>query len=278
MSVSKYGVVGAALIPGLPHLLSATKSPAWESLVLATQNLAKQIAEAKPEALMIYSTQWMSVLGTSFQTQERPRGIHVDENWHEWGDLAFDFHSDVPLSKECAAEVTHQGFPTKLINYEEFPIDTGTIVAMRLLNGTQKLPVSIVSSWVYADGEKTALIGRAMAKVAATLGKRVFAIGVSSLSQRYFTNEIDPATDRIATAEDDQNNRKLLGVLEGAGLTAACALLPELSKKMPMDMGGKALDWLRGVCGEGQHQGRVLAYGPIWGTGNAVVSFSGEQK
>lgn len=268
----KKGIVGSALVPGMPHLLSAEKSPAWQSLRDGMRRLEEAISATGADTLMIYSTQWMSVLGNSFQCQANPRGVHVDENWHEWGDLKFDFKSEVALAKSCA-EYVGKSFPVKLVDYDCFPVDTGTIVALELLNQNRKLPVVAVSSWVYADGEKTATIGHGMRAAAEDSGRRVFALGVSSLSQRYFTDEIDPATDKISNADDERAIAGLMGRLEGGDLAGACALLPELNKVLPLDMGGNALQWLRGVTGTKPAVGRVLGFGPIWGTSNAVVYF-----
>lgn len=77
----KGNIVGAAWVPGLPHLLHPGKSPSWGNLAQAYQFLNQHVESAKPDTLLIYSTQWISVLGTSFQGQPNPKGIHVDENW-----------------------------------------------------------------------------------------------------------------------------------------------------------------------------------------------------
>lgn len=268
----KKGIVGSALVPGLPHLLSAQKSPAWQGLSEGMRRLEETIAASGADTLMIYSTQWISVLGNSFQIQANPRGVHVDENWHEWGDLTFDFKSEVPLTKSCA-EYVGKLFPVKLVDFDSFPVDTGTIVALELLNAKRKLPVVAVSAWVYADGEKTATIGHGMRAAAEDSGRSVFALGISSLSSRYFTDEIDPAQDKVSNPEDERAIAGLMGKLEAGDLAGACAMLPALAAKMPLDMGGNALQWLRGVSGDKKELGRVLGYGPIWGTSNAVVYF-----
>ena len=37
----------------------------------------EQIAALQPDVLVVYSTQWISVLGHSFQTNPNPKGLHV---------------------------------------------------------------------------------------------------------------------------------------------------------------------------------------------------------
>ena len=46
--------------------------------------------------------------------------------------------------------------------------------------------------------------------------------------------------------------------------------------EMPVDMGGNALFWLAGICGDKVSGARVMAYEPIWGTGNTVTFLAGE--
>jgi 2-aminophenol/2-amino-5-chlorophenol 1,6-dioxygenase alpha subunit len=271
-------ILSAAWIPGLPHLLSSERSPKWAELKRGCETLAQGISEVKPDVLVVYSTQWFSVLGTSFQAHPHPKGLHVDENWYELGDLPFDFKTDAALSTALAKAVQGPGMPTKTVNYGEFPIDTGTIVAMRLLNPEGKIPVSIVSSWVYADAEKSAALGRLMRAEIERSGKRAVLVASSSLSTRFFTDDIDPRQDKISASGDDEWNRRLLGLFEGGKLGEASKLAGEMARQVPVDMQLNAVHWLKGALGETTAPGRVIAYGPLWGTGAAAVEFRTEVK
>lgn len=269
-------IAGAFWIPGLPHLLQPEKNPEWARLRAACDELGAAVKTLKPDALLVYSTQWFSVLGTSFQTRARSRGVHVDENWYEYGDLDFDIACDRSMGEACAAAVTAAGFPTKTVDYDSFPIDTGTILAARFLNPDGKIPMSIVSSWVYADAEKSKAIGRAMA--AAVASKRVLVVASSLLSTGYWNQDIDPAADKVSRPQEDAANRKLLGLFEGGDLAAVEAAIPDFKKSARTDMQMNAFHWLHGVLGGAKTRGRVLAYGPIWGTGAAVMRFDVEEK
>ncbi len=266
-------IVGAAWVPGLPHILNPEKSAAWKNVSLAYSRLRENLEEAKPDTLVIYSTQWMSVLGMSFQTAPHLKGIHVDDNWYDWTDLPFDFKSDVSLSERFATSVSHIGYPTKTINIESFPIDTGTIVTLKGLDPQRKYPVSVVSSWVYADGDKSQAIGKAMQKAIFDSGKRVFVIASSLLSARYFTREISPELDKISAESDDSVNRKMLSLWESGDFDSARKFSAEFCKNTVPDMQFNAFHWLSGVLDRIPVRGNILHYGPIWGTGAAVVGF-----
>lgn len=266
-------IVGAAWVPGLPFILNSEKSAQWKGLATGLEALSTHIKELKPEVLVFYSTQWLSVLGTSFQVQPNPKGTHVDENWYEWGDLEFNFKTDPKLGETFASSVAKLGMPTKTVNFEEFPIDTGTLVALKTLNSKNEYPVSIVSSWVYADAQKTESIGKAMAEAVEASGKKAFFIASSLLTTRFFTEEIAPGDDKISHAEDDIWNKKVLSIFESGNLAQGKAVATEFARSRPVDMQFNAFHWLSGVMQHQKWTGQVLAYGPQWGAGAAVAEF-----
>src|SRR6266446_5380926 len=118
MSLNQNAILGAAWVPGLPHLLHPEKSTCWEKLRTGYQELAARVKDLKPDLLVVYSSQWLSVLGTSFQGHPHPKGVHVDDNWYEWGDLPFDFSVDSKMSESFAHCVRVAGVPTKTVSYD----------------------------------------------------------------------------------------------------------------------------------------------------------------
>ncbi len=266
-------IVKAAWVPGLPHILSKNKCTQWTELANAFTKLGERVREVKPDVIVLFSTQWFSVLGTSFQTNPNPKGLHVDENWYDLGDLPFNFKVDSALSTQFAEDYKGAGFPTKTVNFEEFPIDTATIVANHFLNPKGDIPVSIVSSWVYADHKAARTLGETMAKTVEKAGKRAVFVASSLLSSRFNSNDIDPNEDKIISS-DDEANKKILHAIESGKWYASHDLASEFSRKVPTDMQFNAFHWLSGVLGSRPNFAEVLGYGPQWGTGAAVIDIS----
>ncbi|MCB0406129.1 MAG: hypothetical protein KDD51_15215, partial [Bdellovibrionales bacterium] len=265
----------AGWLPGLPHLLHPNRSESWQRLALGMQTLGSHLKDFNPDVVVLYSSQWLSVLGTSFQVQARPRGVHVDPNWHEWGDMEFDFPVDTELGKFFASALKVSGLPAKTVDFEDFPIDTGTIVASRFLNPDGKIPLSIVSSWVYADAEKSRLIGRLVRDECTRRGVRAAYVACSLLSGHYTPTEIDPACDRV-DPKDDEWNQKFLNVLESGSLSGFD--LAAYAGAVGADMQLNAFHWLSGVLEDRKVRAQIHAYGPLWGTGAAVLEFRGEPQ
>ena len=262
----------AYIVPGLPHL--ALSKEGWEPLKEALKKAGEEARATKPDVLVIYSAQWLSVLGHSFQFAVNPKGLHVDENWYDMGDFPFDFKVDRKLA-ECAEELTRaKGLATKLVDYEGFPIDTGTLVTLKYFNPDNSIPVMIVSSNVYAGQEDSVKLGEAVGEAIRQLGRKAVIINCSSLSHRFITEDVQPANDRLCKPEDDEWNRKMLDLLKAGKNAEAMKLGPEYAQKVGAEMGFKGFYWMMGALGTPATPANVMAYGPVWGTGAAVVEYS----
>jgi len=266
-------ILGATWVPGLPHLTLENQSPHWDRMREGYCTLQTHLNDLKPEILIVYSASWMSVLGTSFQAHPNPKGTHVDENWHEMGELSFDFPGEPALANQFASALKHSGFPSKTIHFEGFPIDTASIVAQRFLNADKSKRVSTVSSWVYGDANKTTAIGQEMRSVLDKIPESVFILAISALSYNFFPTEIDPKEDHIREEVEDKWNKTLLGEFESGGWLKDGSCARQFQKNVPVEMQLNALHWLKGILGKENWKGQVHSYGPIWGTGNAVVEF-----
>ena len=61
----------AFIVPGLPHL--AYNNDGWQELKAAYKKAGESIQAMNPDVLVIYSSQWISVLGHSFQADPNPK-------------------------------------------------------------------------------------------------------------------------------------------------------------------------------------------------------------
>jgi 2-aminophenol/2-amino-5-chlorophenol 1,6-dioxygenase subunit alpha len=265
-------LVAAYLVPGSPlHYLQPEIAP-WAPLVAAHRAAAAALAAAQPDVLLVYSTQWIAVLDELWQTRPRVTGLHVDENWYEFGDLPFDLRIDTELANACIAATPALGVRSKGVDYDGFPIDTGTIVANGFLNQPAR-PLVIAANNLYHDWARTEQLGALAAAQAERLGRRYAVIGVGGLSGTIFRHEIALATDHIASADDDRHNRALLQCLEQGDGGQVRAFVGDYASKARADMGMKHLAWILGAIGERYRGARTLGYGPSYGSGSAVIEF-----
>lgn len=268
-------VVAAFLVPGSPLPVLRPEAIAWGRLAAAMQRAGRALEAARPDAVLIYSTQWMAVLDQQWLTRKRSTGVHVDENWYEFGDLPFDVYADTELAHACVAASPRIGVHARGVNYDGFPIDTGTIAACTLLGmGSAQRPLVVASNNLYHSAEVTEKLAGMAVACADEQGKRVAVVGVGGLSGSLFRTEIDPRSDRIAKPEDDKWNQRVLQLIESADIGQLRRVLPEFAREARAEMGFKHFHWVLGAL-KGRFVGaRVHGYGPVYGSGAAVVEFT----
>ena len=266
-------VVAAFLVPGSPLPYVRRDNPPWGGLADAMDKAGKSLDAAQPDTLVVYSTQWIAVLDQLWQTRPHLVDVHVDENWHEYGELPFDITIDTALAEAAVAATNEAGIKSKGVNYDKFPIDTGTIVASKFLNPGNTRPLVITSNNVYHDWQMTQTLGRVAAEQAQALGRKIAVTGVGGLSGSYFRHEIDISEDRIASDSEDAWNRQILELMERGDLAGLQAQCPTYAAEARVDMGFKHFAFTLGALG-GQFSGATVhGYGPLHGAGGAVVEF-----
>lgn len=268
------------IVSGQPHILLAhDKSPAWNSLYNSYSQIREEVKNSDADLILYYSTQWLSVIGYLFQAYPEPEFIHVDHNWHDLGSIPYKFKVDTSFAGFYADEVSKQGHNVKCLNYKGFPIDTGTIVAQKLINPDNKIPASMVSCNMYSEKDESIALGEAAAQALYKSGKKAIVVLVSNLSSRYFVKEIDPKQDHISSAKDNEWNLKVLELLGEGRLEDVSQCTREFSRQANADMGGKGFWWLAGLCGQSNNfVGKVYDYQPVWGTGSALVSLTPDSE
>lgn len=267
------GLVAAFVVPGLPHpYLVPDAHPGYRRLRDAYDAVRKEIDAIKPDLILLYSTQWLSVIGHQVQALAEPVWNHVDPEWHELGTIPYKLRMDPAFASSYVEHGRARGLEMREVAYHGFPIDTGTVVALKLLNPKNSYAASVVSCNMYADRAETIVLGKAARDAAKATGKRVVAIAVTALSNRMHTDIIPFKEDRIHSLKDDEWNRKYLEFLGKGRLEDASQLAREFATQANGDQKMKAIWWLSSVMGAANnYDGKVFAYEALYGTGAALV-------
>ncbi len=266
-------VVSAFLIPGSPLPYVQRDNPPWGAMADAMDTAGTALAASKPDTIAIYSTQWLAVLDQLWQVRPNPQGLHVDENWHEYGDLSFDMRTDVELAEAAIAATDAYGIRSKGVDYDQFPVDTGTIVASNFLDPENRLQSLVTANNLYHDWDITMNLGRVVREVADKLDRRVAIVGVGGLSGSFFRHVIDIADDHIASESDDEWNRRILALMTAGDMAGLAASCPQYAEQARAEMGFKHFAYVLGGVGGSFASATVHHYGPLYGAGGAVVEF-----
>jgi 2-aminophenol/2-amino-5-chlorophenol 1,6-dioxygenase alpha subunit len=218
---------------------------------------------------------WPSILGHQLQANPEPEWTHVDEDFHYLGSIPYKFRIDAEFAELAVAKAQARGLRARTCAYHGFPIDTGSVVALKLLNPDNELPAVIVSSNIYANRTETVVLGKALRDAVEEQGRKAVAVVVSTLSNRLVTEPMEPADDHIHSLKDDEWNRKFLEYLEKGRLEDLSQLSRQFhdEARVPKVVAFKPFWWWAAFMGQANlYAGTVHAYEPVWGTGSAVVS------
>ncbi len=272
-------VTGCYIVPGLPHpYLAANRNPGYRKLADAFHRIREEIHQSSAEYILYFSTQWLTVLGYSFQADPQPEWVLVDHNWHDLGSIRYKMRVETEFAAHYAREVKSMGHTVREVNYKGFPIDTGTVVAHQFLNPDNRLPEAMVSCNMYAEKQETLSVGQAGMRAIEAFGKKVAIVVVTGLSSRYHTEDLPLEKDFLSSQKDDEWNRKILEILGEGRLEDVSEVAREYTRQANADMGFRAIWWLNGLTGKhNSFVGQVYEYQPLYGTGAAVVSLKPTQ-
>lgn len=272
------GPVYGLLVPGLPHpLLCPGASAGYQRLHDAFAAARRQLIAQQPDLLLVYSTMWPSIIGHQIQADPAPEWVHVDELFHDLGSIPYTFRIDAPFAHQLRDALEARGLAARTVAYHGFPIDTGSVVALKLLNPDNAIPAVIVSSNVYSDRAETIVAGKACRDAIVQGGRRAAVVVVGTLSNRLFTDWIDPADDHVHSLKDDEWNRKILEFLAQGRLEDTAQLSREIHRqiRVPKVVNFKSMWFWSAVMGQhNQYDGEVFAYEALHGTGGAVVGLT----
>ncbi len=265
-------------VPPHPHpLLAPDANPGYKRLREAYDQCKDRIEKSDADIIIVYSTTWPSIIGHQFQANPNSEWVHVDDDFHYMGSMPYSFTMDSEFAARCVEKAESRGLQARTVNYDAFPIDTGSITALSLLNPDNRIPSTIVSSNMYANRSETIVLGKSIRDALIETGKKAVVVVVSSLSNRMFTEPIDPIDDRIHSQKDDDWNRKILEFFEGGRLEDLSQLSREIHGQIRVQkvVAYKPAWWMASTMGQhNNYTGEVLAYEALHGSGGAVIQLT----
>ena len=269
-------VIMGLVVPGLPHpLLAPDQDPAWGHLRAAydaaAQRVRRAVEEEGADLLVLFSTQWTSIIGHQVQADPHAEWVHVDPEFHALGSIPYQLRIDAPFAESYVRAAHARGLAARTVAYKGFPIDTGSVVALKLLDPEGRLAATTTSCNIYSDRAETLVLGKAAHDAIEAGGRRAIAVAVTALSNRMHTRPVSP--DRISSPHDEEWNQKLVELLAEGRLEDVSQLARTVSDQAHADSKMKAFWWLGALMGQhNAYAGEVLGYGPLFGTGAVVAS------
>lgn len=271
-------IVKGFVLPGLIQpLLCPEANPGYQKVRQAFEKVREEIERSSADLILIYSTMWPSILGHQIQAMPEPEWTLVDEEFHELGSVPYKLKIDSEFAHAYNKHAQARGLHSRTIAYHGFPIDSGSIVALKLINPHNRIPAVIVSSNIYADRAETVVLAKAAVSALKEQGKRAIAVIISTLSNRLHSDFIDPKEDKIHSLKDQEWNLKVLEFLEKGRLEDVAQLSRQIQREARVKKvtNFKPFWWLSNVMGaHNRYKGQIYEYQPIYGTGCAVIGLT----
>ena len=268
-------ILASYVVPVHPHpLLVPEQNEGWQRLRDAFDEARDQIAASDADLIIVYSTTWPSIIGHQIQADPNPTWTLVDQDFHDLGSMDYSFRIDVEFAEAWNKANHSRGLQSRTVAYNGFPIDVGSVVALKLLNPDNRIPAVIVSSNVYANRAETTVLAKACLDVLGKMGKKAVAVTAMSMSNRMFTEFIEASEDKIHSLKDDEWNRKVLEFLEEGRLEDVAQLSRTIHQQIRVQkvVTFKPMWWLSAMNNNRNDlTGKVLAYEALYGAGGAVV-------
>lgn len=268
-------ILASYVVPVHPHpLLVPEQNEGWQRLRDAFDEARDQIAASDADVIIVYSTTWPSIIGHQIQADPNPTWTLVDQDFHDLGSMDYSFRIDVEFAEAWNKANHSRGLQSRTVAYNGFPIDVGSVVALKLLNPDNRIPAVIVSSNVYANRAETTVLAKACLDVLGKMGKKAVAVTAMSMSNRMFTEFIEASEDKIHSLKDDEWNRKVLEFLEEGRLEDVAQLSRTIHQQIRVQkvVTFKPMWWLSAMNNNRNDlTGKVLAYEALYGAGGAVV-------
>jgi len=191
--------------------------------------------------------------------------------------MPYEFKIDVDFANGMKDAAESRGLHARTVSYDGFPIDTGSVVALQLLNPDNRIPSVILSSNMYSNRSETIVLGKAARDTLASQDKKAVVVVVSSLSNRMFTEHIDPAEDRIHSQKDDDWNHKILEFFADGRLEDLSQLSRDIHGQIRVQkvVAYKPAWFMAATMGQhNNYDGEVLAYEALHGSGGAVITLT----
>ncbi len=180
MSVETTGVGGVTIGIYCPHTPTLFERGLHAATERALWGLSPLLADV--DALVVASPHWVARSAFLVQAAARPRCIH---DYYGFPPSAYEFRYDAPgdpeLAAAIAAEAGRSGLASRLT--EAWGLDHGHWVPLIFLRPDARVPVVGLSVGAGSPADHRRF-GAAVARAAATLGRRVAVIGTGSLSHR----------------------------------------------------------------------------------------------
>ena len=261
-------VVGALIVTHTPRIADESRAPDFtREMIRGMHELGREVERLRPDALIQVSTHWVTTFHHYVLGHERHQGVLTASEAPDMiSGVQYDFPGESELAQTIVAKGKEKGLPVVLSAADHFILDYGTVNPIRYLTPQFDLPIVPISSCLLADLHECVRWGEAIAEGIRQTSKRVMVVASGALS-----HALVRGPEKWPSEESQRLDRRFVELVTQGRADELKSFFSAFARDVDAEMGGRHLAVLLGATG-GAFRGRLHAYGPSSGTGNAVVS------
>lgn len=257
------------LAPHVPSICHEDLVPDFQqSMVDAMKNVAKDIAQIKPDAIVLVSCHWPSTFAHYVDCHPVHKGLLTATEAPELiKDVPYHYPGDEELAMQLVQAGKNAGLPVIEVQDEYFVWDYGTVVPLRYLVPNEDIPVINLSVTLAATLEETYQWGQTIAKVLQESDKKVVFISSGALSHHLVRGRHNKPT-----LSEHALDKEFVDLVMNKNYKAAYEMLPQYASMAKVESGGRHLAMLLGIIDE-ECNPVYLADGQSSGSWNTLITF-----
>ncbi|MBN8199205.1 MULTISPECIES: extradiol ring-cleavage dioxygenase [Bacillaceae] len=257
------------LVPHVPSICHEDQVPDFQQpMVTAMKELAKDIEQIKPDAIVLVSCHWPSTFFHYVDGTPIHKGILTAIEAPDLiKDVPYSYPGDEMLANELVSAGKAAGLQVQGVNDPYYVWDYGSVVPLRYLVPKEDIPVINLSVTLAASIEETYQWGQVIAKVLRESQKRIVFVSSGALSH----NLVRGRHNKPTIAEHALDKQFVEFVMNN-DYKSAYQMLPEYARMAKVESGGRHLAMLFSML-QDNCTPSYLADGQSSGSWNALITF-----
>ncbi|MBN9460318.1 MAG: 3,4-dihydroxyphenylacetate 2,3-dioxygenase [Burkholderiales bacterium] len=242
--------------------------------------IGRRCRELGVDTIVVFDTHWLVNSGYHVNCAEHFEGVYTsNELPHFISNMSYACPGNPRLGRLMAEAATAAGVHTRAHEHTSLPLEYGTLVPMRYMNGDQHFKAVAVSALCTVhDLADSVRLGAAMRRAVEERYDGTVAFFASgSLSHRFAQNGVaEQFMHRIWSPFLETVDRAVIDMWQRGDWKTFCAMLPEYAEKCHGEGFMHDTAMLMGVLGGEDYRGRaevITPYFPSSGTGQINVVF-----
>jgi 3,4-dihydroxyphenylacetate 2,3-dioxygenase len=257
------------LVPHVPSICHEDQVPDFQQdLVTEMKQVAKQIEQINPDAIVLVSCHWPSTFFHYVDCTPVHKGmLTAFEAPDLIKDVPYHYPGDEQLARQLVKAGEDAGLQVQGVNDPYFLWDYGSVVPLRYLVPNEDIPVINLSVTLAASLEETYDWGNIIAKVLRESDKKFVFLSSGALSHNLVRGRHNKPT-----VTEHALDKQFVEFIMKKDYQAAYDMLPEYARFARVESGGRHLAMLLSMLDD-EMEPAYLAEGQSSGSWNVLITF-----